>query len=217
MKCQRRPLGQWSGCLGPNVSLSYLKRVVAVLQCGGRSPLTEVAPSPFPSCPCLAQRCQRLLRAGGGRRGPNTHAGSVCTSHARPRMGMGALPSGPSPLGALPGRGRQCGGRGSLREDRRGRVRLISGWQASHPVPASHLGSDRSGGPVPSVPCGAVLEPGKGGRTPGQEEPSLSEAPPSPPTPRLPLLHCNIYVSPLTWLMVVSSCRHFKPVTTRGA
>lgn len=181
---------------------------------GAGVPSLRSHPPPSRLAPAWPSAARGCCVRGGGRHGPNTHAGSVCISHARPRMGMGALPSGPSPLGALPGRGRQCGGRGSLREDRRGRVRLIS-WQASHPVPATHLGSDRSGGPVPSVPCGAVLEPGKGGRTPGQKEPNLSEAP--PPTPCLPLLHCNIYVSPLTWLMVVSSCRHFKPVTTRGA
>lgn len=33
-----------------------------------------------------------------------------------------------------------------------------------------------------------------------------------PPAPHLPMLHCNIY-SPLTWLIVASSCRHFAPVT----
>lgn len=111
----------------------------------------------------------------------------------------------PSPLGALPGRGRQC-------EDRRGRVRLISGWQASHPVPATHLGSDRSGGPVPSVPCGGCWSQGRAAARQVRRNPTFQKHLPLPPLHASPL-HCNIYVSPLTWLMVGSSCRRFKPVT----
>lgn len=52
MKCQWHPLEQRSGRRRPNMSLSYLKRVVAVLQqCWALSPLTVVLSSPFPSCP----------------------------------------------------------------------------------------------------------------------------------------------------------------------
>lgn len=61
MKCQWHPLEQRSGRRRPNMSLSYLKRVVAVLQqCWALSPLTVVLSSPFPSCPPpprLAQLC----------------------------------------------------------------------------------------------------------------------------------------------------------------
>lgn len=134
MKCQWRPLGQWSGCAAERVTFLFKACGRCSLAVQGQESPHWGRVLPLPVLPLPGPAPPEAAACGGPPR-PKYSCG-VSTLHARPRMGMGALPSVPSPRGALPGRGRQCQGQGSLREDRRGRVRLTC-WQASHPVLAA--------------------------------------------------------------------------------
>lgn len=83
-------------------------------------------------------------------------------------------------------------------------------WELQTLLPALQPGCDfLSWGRESVLTCRWGRGQQEGRHTPGQNDPSSSEAPP----PHSPPFQCKIHIPPLTRLVAASSCRCFKPVT----